>query len=62
MVFSSLIFLFAYLSVTLALYYVIPNIKYRNAVLFVVSMLFYGWGEPLYIIVMLISKIGRAHV
>ena len=44
MVFSSLIFLFAYLTVTLALYYVIPNIKYRNAVLFVVSMLFYGWG------------------
>ena len=55
MVFSSLIFLFAYLTVTLALYYVIPNIKYRNVVLFVVSMLFYGWGEPLYIIVMLIS-------
>lgn len=55
MVFSSLIFLFAYLTVTLALYYVVPNIKWRNAVLFVVSMLFYGWGEPLYIIVMLIS-------
>ena len=55
MVFSSLIFLFAYLTVTLALYYVVPNIKWRNVVLFVVSMLFYGWGEPLYIIVMLIS-------
>ena len=55
MVFSSLIFLFAYLTVTLALYYVVPNIKWRNVVLFVVSMLFYGWGEPLYIIIMLIS-------
>ncbi len=55
MVFSSLIFLFAYLTVTLALYYIIPNIKWRNVVLFVVSILFYGWGEPLYIIIMLIS-------
>ena len=55
MVFSSLLFLFAYLAVTLFLYYIIPNMRYRNWVLFVVSMLFYGWGEPLYIIVMLAS-------
>ncbi len=55
MVFSSLLFLFAYLAVTLFLYYIIPNMRYRNWVLFIVSMLFYGWGEPLYIIVMLAS-------
>ncbi len=55
MVFSSLLFLFAYLAVTLFLYYLIPNMKYRNWVLFIVSMLFYGWGEPLYILVMLAS-------
>ena len=55
MVFSSLLFLFAYLAVTLFLYYLIPNIKYRNWVLFIVSMLFYGWGEPIYILVMLAS-------
>ena len=54
MVFSSLIFLFAYLAITLVLYYAVP-FKARNAVLFVVSLIFYGWGEPKYIVVMLFS-------
>ena len=54
MVFSSLIFLFAYLAVTLVLYYVVP-FKARNAVLFAVSLVFYGWGEPKYIVVMFFS-------
>ena len=54
MVFSSLIFLFAYLAITLVLYYAVP-FKARNAVLFVVSLIFFGWGEPKYIVVMLFS-------
>ncbi|MBO5869756.1 MAG: MBOAT family protein [Clostridia bacterium] len=54
MVFSSLIFIFAYLSVTLAVYYISP-LKWRNLVLFVVSLAFYGWGEPKYIALMLVS-------
>ncbi|MCQ2433305.1 MAG: MBOAT family protein, partial [Clostridia bacterium] len=54
MVFSSLIFLFAYLCITLTLYFIVPH-KGRNIVLFVVSLAFYGWGEPLYILVMLFS-------
>ena len=54
MVFSSLIFLFAYLAVTLVLYYVVP-FKARIAVLYAVSLVFYGWGEPKYIVVMLFS-------
>ena len=54
MVFSSLIFIFAYLAVTLAVYYVAP-LKWRNLVLFVVSLAFYGWGEPKYIALMIIS-------
>ncbi len=54
MVFSSLIFIFAYLAVTLAVYYVTP-LKWRNLVLFVVSLAFYGWGEPKYIALMIIS-------
>ena len=61
MVFSSLLFLFAYLPVTLLLYYNIPNIRYRNWVLFIMSLLFYSWGEPLYILVMLAS-ITEAYV
>lgn len=57
MVFSSLIFIFAYLVITLAVYYVTP-LKWRNLVLFVVSLAFYGWGEPTYIILMLISIVS----
>ena len=53
-VFSSLIFLFAYLPLTLAAYYVFPR-KWRNVVLFVLSLVFYGWGEPLYILLMMAS-------
>ncbi|HBL83932.1 MAG: transcriptional regulator [Clostridiales bacterium GWF2_38_85] len=54
MVFSSLIFLFLYLAVTITLYYIVP-FKFRNLVLLIVSLLFYGWGEPLYIIIMIYS-------
>ena len=51
MVFSSNIFLFVYLPIVLAVYYLVPG-KYRNAVLFVVSLVFYGWGEPVYLLLM----------
>lgn len=57
MVFSSLIFIFAYLTVTLTLYYITPR-RFRNFVLFVVSLLFYGWGEPKYILLMVISIVS----
>lgn len=55
MVFSSLIFLFAFLPITLILYYIFPYKKWRNLVLFFMSMIFYAWGEPIYILVMLLS-------
>ncbi len=58
MVFSSLLFLFAFLPVTLLLYYAVPNRKARNWILFVLSLIFYGWGEPVYILVMLASVTG----
>ena len=58
MVFSSLIFLFAFLPVTLALYYIVPGRKARNWVLFLLSLVFYGWGEPDYILVMLFSIVS----
>ena len=54
LVFSSLIFLFAYLTLTVLLYFIVPR-SWRNVVLFIVSLAFYGWGEPLYILVMLFS-------
>ena len=52
MVFSSLLFLFAYLPLTLLCYYVVPR-RWRNVVLFLFSLLFYGWGEPVYVFLML---------
>ena len=54
MVFSSLTFLFAYLPIVLIVYYAVP-FRWRNAVLFVVSLLFYGWGEPVYVFLMIFS-------
>ncbi|MBE6953901.1 MAG: MBOAT family protein [Ruminococcaceae bacterium] len=54
MVFSGLLFLFLYLPITLAVYYVVPR-AWRNLVLFIVSLVFYGWGEPVYIALMLFS-------
>ena len=54
MVFSSLTFLFAYLPLTLAVYFLAP-LRWRNLVLLLVSLFFYGWGEPVYILIMLLS-------
>ncbi len=53
MVFSSILFLFIYLPVVLAVYYIVP-VKWRNVWLFIVNMVFYGWGEPVYILLMLL--------
>lgn len=54
MVFSSPVFLFAYLPLTLAVYYLIP-LRWRNLALFLLSLVFYGWDKPIYIPVMLFS-------
>ena len=54
MVFSSLTFLFFYLPITLAIYFLVP-LKGRNLVLLLVSLFFYGWGEPVYISIMFLS-------
>jgi alginate O-acetyltransferase complex protein AlgI len=54
MVFSSLIFIFVYLSIVLPVYYICPK-KFRNAFLFAASLVFYGYGEPVFILLMLVS-------
>lgn len=56
MVFSSLLFLFMYLPAVLAVYYVTPK-RWRNALLFIVNLIFYGWGEPIYVSLMIFSTI-----
>lgn len=54
MVFSSLYFLFLYLPIVLLVYHITP-LKWRNLWLLVVNLIFYGWGEPRYIVLMLFT-------
>ena len=56
MVFSSLLFLFMYLPAVLLVYYITPR-RWRNLLLFVVNLVFYGWGEPVFVILMIFSTI-----
>lgn len=56
MVFSSLVFLSIFLPATLFLYYVSPW-RMRNLVLLIVSLVFYAWGEPIYIALLLLSTV-----
>lgn len=56
MVFSSLLFLFLYLPAVLLVYYLIPR-KFRNIFLFAVNLIFYGWGEPVFVFLMLFSTV-----
>ena len=52
MVFSSLTFLLLFLPLVLAVYFACRDIRWRNAVLLVGSLLFYAWGEPVFVLVM----------
>jgi len=54
MVFSSLFFLTIFLPVTVSLYYILPG-KAKNFLLLAVSLIFYAWGEPSHIVVMVIT-------
>ncbi len=54
MVFSSLVFLFAYLPFTLLAYYLVPR-QGRNIFLFIINLIFYGWGEPMLVLLMVFN-------
>ena len=56
MVFSSLVFLFRFLPIFLLCYFIVP-FKFKNLVLFLFSLVFYAWGEPVYICLMLFSTV-----
>ena len=53
MLFSSLTFLFGFLPILLILYFILKKRKYKNIVLLIFSLIFYAWGEPKYIFLML---------
>lgn len=54
MIFSSIFFLFVFLPITLLLYYIVPW-KAKNLMLLLCSLVFYAWGEPVYVFLMLFS-------
>ena len=61
MIFSSFTFIFIFFPLTLLCYFFakkfLKDIKYRNIVLLIFSLIFYSWGEPIYIILMILSII-----
>ncbi len=56
MVFSSLLFLFIFLPVFLTVYFILPK-NLRNLILFLASLMFYAWGEPVYVSIMIFSTV-----
>lgn len=58
MYFSSLLFLFVFLPIVLAVYYIVPR-KFRNAFLLLANLIFYGWGEPVFILIMIVSVVSN---
>ncbi len=53
MVFSSLFFVYAFFPVCMLLYYASKNITWRNVILLIFSLIFYSWGEPVLVLLML---------
>lgn len=57
MVFSSMVFLCVFLPIVFVLYHILPSLKGRNMILIICSLFFYAYGEPVYVILMVISTI-----
>lgn len=57
MVFSSLLFLYFFLPATLILYFLSPGMKLKNFILLLFSLIFYAWGEPIWIVLLLFTSI-----
>ena len=55
MVFSSAVFLFLFLPVVLAVYFLVPSRAAKNVLLLAASLVFYAWGEPAYVLLMIAS-------
>lgn len=55
MIFSNLIFLYLFLPLTVGLYFLVPGLRAKNVVLLIASLIFYAWGEPVYVLLMMAS-------
>lgn len=62
MLFSSLSFIYVFLPVTLLLHFAMPNIKLKNFTLLVFSLIFYAWGEPVYVSLMILSIVTNYYL
>jgi alginate O-acetyltransferase complex protein AlgI len=56
MVFSELIFIYAFLPLFLLFYFLFPKLTYKNVVLVVFSLVFYAWGEPICVVLLIGSS------
>ena len=57
MVFSSLVFLYAFLPICLIVYFLCPNLKAKNLSLTLFSLFFYAWGEPVWVVLLIFSSV-----
>jgi len=57
LVFSSLIFICVFLPINLLLYFIVKNQAWKNAILIISSLIFYAWGEPVWVIALLFSSV-----
>lgn len=57
MVFSSLTFLYLFLPLAVLPYFLVKNRTWRNGLLLVLSLFFYAWGEPKYVVMMLAATV-----
>ena len=57
MLFSSITFLYYYLPLVILIYYIVPS-RFKNLVLFSSSLIFYGWGEPKFVVIMILAIIA----
>ena len=53
MVFSSLFFLYVFLPLNLLIYHLMPSMRAKNTVMMIFSLIFYAWGEPVYVFLLL---------
>ncbi|MBD5459691.1 MAG: MBOAT family protein [Lachnospiraceae bacterium] len=60
MIFSSVLFLFRFLPVFIICYFAVPQrmMRLKNIILFLGSLIFYAWGEPVYVVLMLFSTLS----
>lgn len=56
-VFSSLVFLFIFFPVTLFFYFIVKNDKVKNIILVIASLIFYSWGEPVWVCLLIFSSV-----